>query len=465
MDQRVDTICARATPPGTGAIAIVRLSGPRALEIIDHCFLPHRATQSLAEMRSHTLIFGHLVNPTDHAAIDDVLVGVMRGPHSYTGEDVVEINLHGSPAIVRGTLRLLSEQGARLAEPGEFTRRAFENGQIDLAQAEAICDLIVAQTQAAAEVALRQLSGQFSDRLGIIRERLTDLLAEIEARLDFPEEDIPSVEADRWLLTIHSVGDELSRLVASGERGRLLAEGARVVLVGKPNAGKSSLFNSLLDDERAIVTPEPGTTRDTLESLLEIDGLPMNLVDTAGLRDVEGEVEHLGVVRAESEIRRASLIVLCIPIDETWCREDEQVWQLVGEMNPIVALTKCDLNPLLNPETVIKHTGCEKMHRTSALMCEGLEELIAECSQRLAHETGESQELTDPLVSTERHLDELRHALNLLAGAVRALGDPPALELAAADLRAATGHLDGVLGLEIGEEVLDRIFDRFCIGK
>ncbi|MBN1477481.1 tRNA uridine-5-carboxymethylaminomethyl(34) synthesis GTPase MnmE [Candidatus Sumerlaeota bacterium] len=465
MDQGIETICARATPPGMGAIAIVRLSGPRALEIIDRCFLPHRATQSLAEMRSHTLIFGHLVDPTDRTAIDDVLVGVMRGPHSYTGEDVVEINLHGSPAIVRATLRLLTEQGARLAGPGEFTRRAFENGQIDLAQAEAICDLITAQTQAAAGVALRQLSGQFSDRLGTIRERLIDLLAEIEARLDFPEEDIPPEEADRWLLMIHSVGDELSRLVTSGERGRLLAEGARIVLVGKPNAGKSSLFNSLLDDDRAIVTPEPGTTRDSLEAMIEADGLPMNLVDTAGLRAVESEVERLGVVRAESEIRRASLIVLCVPVDEPWGRKDEQVWQLVGERDPIVALTKCDLNPTLDPAKVTERTGCEKMHRTSALTHEGLEELIAECSLRLTEEAEDDQEQADPLVSTERHLDELRHALNLLAGAVRALADPPALELAAADLRAATGHVDGVLGLEIGEEVLDRIFDRFCIGK
>jgi tRNA modification GTPase len=313
-----DLICACATPPGTGAISIVRLTGPGALGLVDRCFSSHSGTQNILHAKSHSLVFGHLIEPHTRESLDDVLVGVMRGPHSYTGEDTVEINCHGSPHIVRRVLRTLCNHGARLAEAGEFTRRAFENGQIDLAQAEAICDLVSAQTGRAAEISLRQLNGQLSERISKVRERILDLLADVEAHIDFPEEDIPVQDQDRMLLTLHSIGAEIQSLIAGGERGQLLRHGARVVLVGKPNAGKSSLFNRLLGQDRAIVTPEPGTTRDTLESLIDVEGLPLTVIDTAGIRQAASEIEHLGIVRTEREIADASVVLMCVPVDEPW---------------------------------------------------------------------------------------------------------------------------------------------------
>lgn len=460
-----DTICAQATPPGHGAISIVRLSGPQAIAIAHSVFLPHSRQQSLLTTPSHTLVFGHLIEPSERTAIDDVLVAVMRGPHSYTGEDVVEINCHGAPTVVQRTVRLLLAHGARLAEPGEFTRRAFEHGQIDLAQAEAVCDLITAQTRRAAEMALRQLQGALSARLGTVRALLLDLLAEIEAHLDFPEEDFATLQLERWRLSLESALTEVQRLAAEGERGHLLRMGARVVLVGKPNAGKSSLFNRLLGQERAIVTPEPGTTRDSLDSLIEIAGLPLTVVDTAGLRAAVSEVERLGVERTEREIGRATQIVVCVPCDEPWGEADELVWRIAGRAHPVVALTKCDLPRRLTPEALAARLDVEAIVETSAVTGEGIEALIERVGARLLDGFEAEEAAGDPLVTSERHIAALRAAAEALGRARQATGQAPALELIAADLRAALAQVDQILGLEVSDEILDRIFSRFCIGK
>lgn len=460
-----DTICARATAPGQGAIAIIRLSGPEAISLVNGCFRPMNPNQNIGGAKSHSLIFGCLFDPTHSEPIDDALVSVMRGPHSYTGEDVVEINCHGSNAIIARTLRLFVERGARVAEPGEFTRRAFENGQIDLAQAEAVCDLISAKTTGAARIALRQLEGIFSGRLATIRERSLDLLAEIEAHIDFPEEDLPTVMVERWGETIGNLAGELERLIRGGERGHLMREGVRVVLAGKPNAGKSSLFNSILGHERAIVTSEPGTTRDTIESISEIEGFPVIWVDTAGLRAAQGQIERIGVERTQRELKAAALVVLCIPIDEPWDDESEQAFDTVVETDPIVIFTKCDLPAKADTAEIEAHLGSGPLIRTSATGQLGLNELIGTITSRL-RSSEMSDEDFDPLVSSIRHIETLRLALSEMQAASPLLEScAPQTELVAASLRAAVHQLDQILGLEIGEDVLDRIFSRFCIGK
>ncbi len=464
-DHRPDTICARATPAGVGPIAIVRLSGPDAAAVVARCFHPHSRRQDLRRALSHSLIFGHLIDPADQAPIDDVLVAVMHGPHSYTGEDVVEINCHGSPAIVRRLLRLLVDLGARLAEPGEFTRRAFENGQIDLAQAEGICDLIAAQTSRAAEIALRQLEGAVSERVRAVRESLLGTLADIEAHLDFPDEDLPPASVDQWLVALHGVAEEIRQLLASGERGRLLREGVRAVIVGKPNAGKSSLFNSLLSQERAIVAAEPGTTRDSLESLVELNGLPLTLVDTAGFRAAVSEIERLGVKRTETEVAAAALVIFCVPADEPLAEDDEQIWHLVADTRPLVIMTKCDLQPRHTPDEIGQRLGGVEVLETSAVTGEGIETLDERIGQRLFGDVGDERESGDPLVSSQRHLEALRRAAHALTDAIQGLATPPQIEVVAADFHAALDQINLILGLEVGDEILDRIFERFCIGK
>jgi tRNA modification GTPase len=459
------TICARATPPGNGAIAIVRVSGPQAIPLVDRLFLAHREGQNVLRAKSHSLIFGHIISPHTRQHIDDVLVAVMRGPHSYTGEDVVEINCHGSPAVVRTLLRVLTDHGARLAEPGEFTRRAFENGQIDLAQAEAVCDLIAAQTQSAAETALRRLGGQLSERLATVRGALIDLLAEIEAHIDFPEEDLPTVQIERWGMTLDGARDEIAQMEAGGARGHLLAEGARVAIIGKPNAGKSALFNRLVGQERAIVTATPGTTRDSLESLAEAAGLPLLFVDTAGVREAADEIERIGIERTQDQIHQANQIIVCIPADEPISREDERVWSMAKGLDPLVVLTKCDLKAALTPPEVGERLGVKAILETSSVTGKGLEKLVQTIGRRLLAGVG-SETNVDPLVAGERHLECLRSARDSLAGAAESLDSAaPRLEVIASDLRAGLAPLDEILGLEIGDAVLDRIFARFCIGK
>ncbi len=460
-----DTICARATPPGTGPIAIVRLSGPEAIALVDRCFAAHRRDQSVVRAKSHSLIFGRISDPRTRAPVDDVLVSVMRGPHSYTGEDVVEINCHGSLSIVRALLSLLCDLGARLAEPGEFTRRAFENGQVDLAQAEAVCDIISAQTRAAAEVALHQLGGALSQRLGTIRGLLVDFLAEVEGHLDFPEEHLPPLQMEQWSRTLESAREEIARLRSGGERGRLLREGARAVLVGKPNAGKSSLFNRLVGDDRAIVTAHPGTTRDSLEALIEVEGLPLVVVDTAGVREAAGEIERLGVDRTERAMRQASAVLVCVPADEPWAPEDDQVWEMAEALTPLVTLTKCDLRAVTTPDALRDRLGVDGVHCTSAATGEGIEDLVRILGRQFFEGT-QTEEGADPLVSNERHLEALRRAEEGLVAAAETLSRPAGeLELGASDLRRALSEIDLILGLDIGDDVLDRIFSRFCIGK
>ncbi|MCX7045270.1 MAG: tRNA uridine-5-carboxymethylaminomethyl(34) synthesis GTPase MnmE [Candidatus Sumerlaeota bacterium] len=482
-----DTIVARATAPGVGAIAIVRCSGPLSRLALERCFRPQSASGAAADaverMTSHQMVFGRWLDPRTGLAIDTVLAVRMDAPHSYTGEDMVEVHCHGGSAIVEAILDAFVAVGARQAGPGEFTRRAFLNGKLDLAQAEAVADLVQAGTARARKVALRQLEGALSRRIAEARSRAIAVIAELEAHLDFPEEDLPAGDEARLLEELESLRGGLARLAEQGRRGRLWREGARVVIAGPPNAGKSSLFNALAGRERALVSPHPGTTRDTIEVMLDLNGLAVTLVDTAGLRAAGAEeIERMGIDRTKAEIRGADVTLWLEDMSQDagslHVREideaSDKVWLRVG--------TKADLLKDMGEGKDRKPASPIQAGMTAAftqagkpvplfdclvssLTGEGMDALEAAIQRRLleASETAGAEE--DVLVSNRRHVESLTAAAAAIECAWAGMRQGVSHEFPVVDLRAALDALNQILGLETGEAILDAIFSRFCIGK
>ncbi|MBM3335142.1 tRNA uridine-5-carboxymethylaminomethyl(34) synthesis GTPase MnmE, partial [Candidatus Sumerlaeota bacterium] len=371
-----DTVVAPATAPGVGAIAIVRMSGPLALKLLKRFFHPIGRGRGVKSFQHRRLVLGDFVAPGDREPIDQVMAAVMRSPHSYTGEDVVEVYCHGSPAIVLEIVEALCHAGARLAQPGEFTRRAFENGRLDLTQAEAICDVVQSATSAASRMALRQLAGQLLQSIGGVRAWLIDFAAEVEARLDFPEDDIEPADQRRLDELLAQAESALAELVRQGRRGRVLREGARIVLVGRPNVGKSALLNALVGRERAIVSPHPGTTRDTIECTLDLEGIAVTVVDTAGWRASGDEIERKGVERTENEIAVADLIIWVVDRSEPLTDEDRAIAKRLLARPTVVACNKSDLPAALDSAT-IQSLGfdADRVVSVCALRSEGVADL------------------------------------------------------------------------------------------
>jgi len=460
-----DTIVAPATAAGTGAIAIIRLSGPKTRTLINTCFQPMGRKRTVNNFSHHRLVVGHFVSPGQNEPIDQVMVVLMHAPRSYTGEDVAEIHCHGSAAIVSQIVEELCRAGARPAQPGEFTRRAFENGRLDLAQAEAICDLVRSATLAAGRLALRQLTGQLSQRIAAIRQRLVDFAAEVEARLDFPDEEIEA--ADRKTLEdgLRRAGEALEALLRQGRRGRVFREGARVVLLGRPNVGKSSLLNALVGRERAIVSPHPGTTRDTIECTLDLEGIAATLVDTAGWRARCDEIERMGVERTEGEVAVADLLIWVVDASCPLTDEDRAIAERVAPLCSLVALNKSDLPPAIDGATIQPlDFAADRICRVSALTRQGIEELERRMVTLLIREQDERGG-EEPLVSNARHLALLERAREAVGSALRAFRERVSGDLVMVDVRQALSALDEILGRRFDEEVLDAIFARFCIGK
>jgi tRNA modification GTPase len=470
-----DTIVARATPPGEGAIAIVRMSGERALDILKAVFRATSPRLHIDKVKPHVLTRGAIVDPTTEENIDTVLMAVMRAPRSYTGENVVEIHCHGGPSVVRRIVEVLADRGARLAEPGEFTRRAFLNGRLDLAQAEAVCDLIQASTDAARTIALRQLNGNLSAVITRLRDRLIDVAADIEANLDFPDEEIPKLDIRAMHTKVAEVREEIERLLREGKKGRVYREGARIVFVGRPNTGKSSLFNALLGRERAIVTPHPGTTRDSIEVTVNLDGVPLTYVDTAGIRPAQNEIEIASANRTESEIKSADLVLFLIDISEPLQPEDFDCYASAKKHSQICVLNKIDLPEKIDQKEVqaaLEVPQSVPFVRVSALQRSGMEAL----ENSIIHELVEEQhdvESEGVLVSNIRHITTLEEIKQSLARVLTGLDTSISRskegihsgELIMVDLNEATTKLGAIVGLTTDAEILDRIFSRFCIGK
>jgi tRNA modification GTPase len=462
------TIAAIATPPGEGGVGVVRLSGFDALSIARQIFQPSRAN---ATIHSHRVVHGQLRDSTSGSIIDEALLCFMRGPHSYTGEDVVELQCHGSPVVLQRVLSCCLAGGARLANRGEFTLRAFLNGRMDLAQAEAVVDLVRARTATAAQVAAQGVTGALANRLEPSIGAITGTLAYLEATIDFVEEGLPEAAATSLASTIAEVRRTIEELLQRASHGAVLRDGIRVVLVGKPNVGKSSLLNALLRRDRAIVTPVAGTTRDTLEEAADVHGLPMYLIDTAGLTETDDMVERIGVERSRAALAAADIVMLVVDAGASITIEDAnavaEIRAAASHAPVILVRNKWDLvdNGVM-PEDESLFIGEWKPKteiRCSALFGDGLTAL--EDSLANIALGGQALHAEDTLVENARQAESLRAAVEALAIAHDGLVGSRPPELVCIDLRTALESLSSVTGMNVGEAVLDRIFSDFCIGK
>jgi tRNA modification GTPase len=452
-----DTIAAIATAVGEGAVAIVRMSGPDAERIANSVFV--RARGKNGRLASHRLYHGTIQDPSTRTVIDEVLMAVMRKPHSYTGEDVVEVYCHGGTVVVRRVLATLLAQGVRHAERGEFTKRAFLNGRIDLAQAEAVADIIAARTEKAVALAVNQASGELSHWVYALREELLDILAQVEAAIDFPEEDLELLQHAELTKKIESLRAQIAELVATYDWGRLLREGAKVCICGRPNVGKSSLLNAILGEQRVIVTPVPGTTRDVIEEGLNLDGLPVLLWDTAGIRRTGDEIEQLGVELSLKHLEEADAAIVVLDSSAKLSPEDLRCLQLTESKKRLIVLNKNDLPQAIGElEPAAKGASFIPL---SALIGTGLPEMKKALRDLLMDLD------TEPAVV----LTNLRHKSALVAGS-QALGDAVAsleshcaAELVAVPLQIAKERLEEITGAVTNDDVLERIFTKFCIGK
>ncbi len=457
-----DTIAAIATPLGEGAIAVIRVSGKEAITTVDQLF---DGRVRISEAASHTAHYGKLVDLSG-THIDDVVVTVFKKPHSYTGEDTVEISCHGGVYNTRRVLEAIIGAGARQAQPGEFTKRAFLNGKLDLSQAEAVASLIAARSESAHKISLNQLEGKFSSHIHELRSELLDLCSLIELELDFSEEGLDLIQKSEVQSRISSVQSRLQRMADSYRLGKIYRDGVSVAIVGKPNAGKSSLFNALLREERAIVTAIPGTTRDTLEESISINGVLFRLHDTAGLRETNDPIEQEGVVRAKAIVKQSQIVVLVVDASKSICR-DEVLCFLDGLDVPesvLVAYNKIDLNDRLDyqPGDFRAYGKVCKEVLVSARTGEGLDGVrrsLLACIQELG------SEITEIQVTNSRHHRSILSAVNALQAASQAAHEGRPGEFIALDVRTAADALAEIIGEVSTDEVLNNIFQQFCIGK
>ncbi len=463
-----DTICAVATPVGEGGVGIVRVSGEKAVDVAAR-LVALRSGVPLESAAGHALHHADILDPADstrRAPLDEALVAVMRGPKSYTGEDVVELQCHGSMLILQTICDALVRAGARLAEPGEFTKRAFLNGRLDLAQAEAVLDTIRARTAGILRIAQEQLRGALSHAIGAVREKLIGLLAHVEAGIDFVEEDIAFIPTAELTAGLQQAYEAISSLLAHSREGRILREGVTAAIIGRPNVGKSSLLNALLKTDRAIVTHIPGTTRDVLEEVLNIRGIPVRLLDTAGIRETVDPVEQEGVRRSRAAREQADLLLIVLDGSSPSTEEDRTLLQKAGsdpDQARLVIVNKTDLPGRLDL-SILPSAGPDcAVARISARTGDGLDDLRDQIRTLLLKPDFEARETV--LVTHLRHQAALQRTLDALVAALASVEAKVAGELIAMDLRAAIDALGEITGAVSTDDILDRIFKEFCIGK
>jgi tRNA modification GTPase len=460
-----DTIAAIATPLGEGGLAVIRVSGPEALAVADRCFRPagkHAVKPSAAP--SHTLHYGHVVR--GQSVVDEVMLAVLRAPRTFTREDTVEISGHGGVLASKAVLDTVLAAGARLAHPGEFTQRAFLHGRIDLAQAEAVADLIHARTELALAAANEQLAGKLSQRIHQLREAMMLTLAHVEAHLDFPEEDIEPDTQEQLLRRLADGVAFMDELLQTAREGQILRRGIRAAIIGRPNAGKSSLLNQLLGHERAIVSPVAGTTRDTIEETANVRGIPVVLVDTAGLREAQDVIEQEGVRRSWASGERAELILHVLDASEPLTAGDEALWREFPGKKRIVVLNKCDLPRHLDRAACLAAAGAPGLAAAVEVSCAtgaGIEAL-KDAIQAAVWSGGVPGESLQVMINA-RHQDALRRAREAVLNSIAALRAGQPLEIAALELRIATNAIGEVVGKTTTEDLLDAIFSQFCLGK
>lgn len=458
-----DTIAAISTPMGEGAIAIVRLSGDDAIKIADSLFRGVGGKR-LAEVLSHTIHYGHMLDPKTGKVAEEVMVSVMKGPKTFTKEDVVEINCHGGLVSVNRVLQLVLNQGARLAEPGEFTKRAFLNGRIDLSQAEAVMDLIRAKTDRAMNVALGQMDGRLSRLIRKLRQEILETLAHVEVNIDYPEyDDVEEMTHKMLLEKSKLVKDEIEKLLQTSQQGKILREGLSTVIVGRPNVGKSSLLNSLVHENKAIVTDIPGTTRDVIEEYVNVRGVPLRLLDTAGIRETEDIVERIGVERSRQVLKEADLILLVLNYSDILTEEDKNLFKAVEGMDVIVIVNKTDLPQKLDMDELEELTKGYKVVTTSLKEDRGIDELEEAISSLFFSGAIEAGDMT--YVSNSRHIALLTQAGTAIEEAIDGVEAGTPIDIVQIDLTRSWELLGEIIGDSVHESLIDQLFSQFCLGK
>lgn len=457
-----DTIAAISTAMGEAGIGIVRISGKEALSIGNKIFKGNKI-DNLNKAENRKLTYGHIIDPINDELIDEVLIVYMKEPHTYTREDIVEIYCHGGIISVKKILELILENGVRLAEPGEFTKRAFLNGRLDLAQSEAVIDVIRAKTDKSFQVSLDQLEGSLSNKVKKIRDVLLEMIAHIEASIDFPEDDVEDLAYKQLKEKAGVVKEEIEKLLSTANRGKVLRDGLNTVILGKPNVGKSSLLNAILRENRAIVTDVPGTTRDVIEEYVNIDGIPLRIVDTAGIRSTEDVVEKIGVDRAKEMVDKADLIIAIFDASEKLTDEDYEIIDIIKDRNSIVLLNKSDL-PNEYDESYLKKLLPNKEVIVTSIIKEVGVSRLEEAIKDMFY-SGELEVESDIIVTNMRHKNQLVKAKKSIIDGLEGINVNIPLDLVEVDIKKCWEDLGEISGDTVGEDILDKIFSEFCIGK
>ncbi|WP_411843073.1 tRNA uridine-5-carboxymethylaminomethyl(34) synthesis GTPase MnmE [Salinicoccus sp. HZC-1] len=458
---QLETISSISTPVGEGAIAIVRLSGIDAIEIAD---LLYKGTKSLSSVDSHTINYGHIIDPETGESVEEVMAAVMRAPKTYTREDIVEINCHGGVNTVNRVLQLTLKHGARMAEPGEFTKRAFLNGRIDLSQAEGVMDFIRSKTTEASKVANQQMQGRLKTYIESLRQSILNILAQVEVNIDYPEyDDVEEATTSFLLDEARKVEVEIEKLLKSSSQGKILREGLSTVIVGKPNVGKSSLLNYFIQDNKAIVTEVAGTTRDILEEYVNVNGIPLKLVDTAGIRDTDDIVEKIGVERSRQALAQAELILYVVNNNDPLTDEDVEILDSIADQKVIVIVNKLDLENKMDIEALQRRYPGMPVVKTSIVNSTGVDDLEGKISELFFD--GSIQSTDSTYVSNNRHIGLLEDAKQAIAEAAESAEMDVPVDIIQIDLVKTWELLGEVIGEDVSEQLIDQLFSQFCLGK
>lgn len=456
-----DTITSISTPMGEGAIGIVRLSGPEAVEIGDKLY---KGKKQLKDVPSHTINYGHIIDPETDEVVEEVMISVLRAPKTFTREDIIEINCHGGILTINRILELTMTHGARMAEPGEYTKRAFLNGRIDLSQAEAVMDFIRSKTDRASKVAMNQIEGRLSDLIKRQRQSILEILAQVEVNIDYPEyDDVEDATTEFLLAQSKKIKNEIDQLLETGTQGKIMREGLSTVIVGKPNVGKSSMLNNLIQDNKAIVTEVAGTTRDVLEEYVNVRGVPLRLVDTAGIRDTEDIVEKIGVERSRKALSEADLILFVLNNNEPLTEEDRTLYEVIKNEDAIVIVNKTDLERRLDIEEVKTMIGDTPLIQTSMLKQEGIDELELQIRDLFFGGEVQNQDMT--YVSNSRHISLLKQARQTIQDAIDAAEAGIPMDMVQIDLTRTWEILGEIIGESASDELINQLFSQFCLGK
>ncbi len=456
-----DTIAAIATAPGEGGIGIIRISGEKSLPVAESIF-KSMSGKEIKEYNQRTLVYGNIMD-NNNEVIDEVLVAYMKGPNSYTAEDVIEINCHGGFISVKKILELILSKDVRLAETGEFTKRAFLNGRIDLSQAEAIIDVIKAKTDMAHKVAQNHLEGALATKIKNLRMKVTEVLAHLEVSIDFSDEDVEEITYKTLNEKAYELRDDIKRLYDSAESGKILRDGLKTVIVGKPNVGKSSLLNAILGENRAIVTDIAGTTRDVIEEFVNIKGIPLKIVDTAGIRETEDVVEKIGVEKSKESFSTADLVIMVLDSSKNLSQEDLEILQELRNKKTIVLLNKIDLDTKIEIDKIKKYVNSEDIIEISALKNQGIEELQDKIEAMVYK--GSVKNSSNLMITNTRHKDALYKAYESINDAIKAIEDQMPYDFIEVDFKNIWDYLGYINGDTVREDLLDTIFANFCIGK